>query len=59
LGEDSVNLTRLAEVGWTLPGLLPVRIILRDYAARGLAAGQGIWAFQESELDAADLGAYK
>ncbi|MEW5988907.1 MAG: SUMF1/EgtB/PvdO family nonheme iron enzyme [Chloroflexota bacterium] len=49
--EEPVNLSRLAGQGWTLPALLPVRVILRDYAARGLPAGQGLWAFIVAELE--------
>jgi hypothetical protein len=33
-----------------LPRLLPVRILLRDYAARGLPRDQGLWQFIQREL---------
>ncbi|MCI0649249.1 MAG: SUMF1/EgtB/PvdO family nonheme iron enzyme [Chloroflexi bacterium] len=59
LGHDSVNLARLAGMGWRLPGLLPVRVILRDYAARGLPAGQDLLTFLGSELEVAGLDAYR
>ena len=49
LGEKDVNLDRLGE-HWKLGLLLPVRVILRDYAARGLARGVGLWPFIQEEL---------
>ncbi len=64
LGWEEVNTARLAQQGWTLPGLWPVRVILRDYAARGLPEGQGLWAFIAAELelvpleDGGNLGVY-
>ncbi len=39
---------------WTMPALLPLRVILRDYAARGLPAGQGLWAFLGAEAARCD-----
>jgi formylglycine-generating enzyme required for sulfatase activity len=48
--EGQARLKTLHDQGWTLPTLLPVRIILRDYAARGLPAGQGLWEFLTAEL---------
>lgn len=47
------RLKNLHDQGWTLPALLPARIILRDYAARGLPAGQGLWEFLAAELSRA------
>jgi len=46
-----VNRKRLGEA-WTLPGLLPIRVVLRDYAARGLPADKGLWQFIQDELTA-------
>jgi formylglycine-generating enzyme required for sulfatase activity/energy-coupling factor transporter ATP-binding protein EcfA2 len=51
LGSDEVNRKRLGEA-WELPGLLPIRVILRDYAARGLPENKGIWQFILDELEA-------
>lgn len=49
LGECAdAGLERLGP-GWTLPALLPLRVILRDYAARGLPEGQDLWAFLGAE----------
>jgi energy-coupling factor transporter ATP-binding protein EcfA2 len=50
LGETNFNLARLVHKGWELPGLLPLRVVLRDYAARGLPAGQSLWQFLCGEL---------
>ncbi|NKQ35236.1 MAG: SUMF1/EgtB/PvdO family nonheme iron enzyme [Chloroflexi bacterium] len=64
LGRKDVNAARLARQGWTLPGLRPARVILRDYAARGLPEGMGLWAFIAAELelvplaDGGNLGVY-
>ena len=35
-----------------LPNLLPVRVILRDYAARGLPGDKGLWQFIQDEIKA-------
>lgn len=46
---------------WTHDQPLPLRIVLRDFAARGLppvgrkASARHLWAFVEAELEAADL----
>ncbi len=49
LNLPDANLRRLGDA-WRLPRLLPVRVILRDYAARGLPANQGLWSFIQTEL---------
>ena len=49
---------------WAHGALLPMRIILRDFAARGLpdakqrATANDVWRFVEGELEAAALGDY-
>ena len=49
---------------WQHGGLLPLRVILRDFAARGLpkpgqpANGSQLWAFVEAELKACDLAEF-
>ncbi len=55
LGEKQTNVALLAEQGWQLSALLPVHVILRDYAARGLPAKQNLWQFITSELQAGEL----
>lgn len=52
LRDPQVNVQRLGEA-WKLPRLLPLRILLRDYAARGLPEGKGLWQFFKDELAAA------
>ncbi|MFQ5436193.1 MAG: NACHT domain-containing protein, partial [Anaerolineae bacterium] len=59
LGDTSINLSKLAELGWQLPALLPLRVILREYAARGLPEEQGLWDYLVSELAAGKLGGYQ
>jgi hypothetical protein len=49
LGRSDANHKRLGEA-FALPRLLPVRVVLRDYAARGLPKDQGLWAFLAEEL---------
>ncbi|MFQ5614786.1 MAG: NACHT domain-containing protein, partial [Anaerolineae bacterium] len=48
---SDVNLKRLGSA-WTLPRLLPLRVILRDYAARGQPNGRSLWQFVQDELAA-------
>ncbi len=52
----------LRQVGWELSHLhlWPVRVILREYAARGLSQGQDIWDFIAADLSrpAVDLAGY-
>ncbi len=58
-GEDSnVTQDELRQYGWELSHLRlwPVRIILREYAARGLAQGQGIWEFIAADLSRLTVG---
>ena len=49
---------------WSHGALLPLRVILRDFAARGLAAAGAksksplLWAFIEAELQACDLAEF-
>lgn len=49
---------------WDHPALLPICIVLRDFAARGLpqasktATAQDLWRFIETELEAASLREY-
>ncbi len=49
LNSPDANLRRLGDA-WRLPRLLPVRVVLRDYAARGLPEEQGLWPFIKAEL---------
>ncbi len=58
----SVSQEQLRQYDWGLSSsnLWPVRVILREYAARGLSQGDGLWEFVEAELSHPDiqLGAY-
>ncbi len=49
LGSPDANLHRLGDE-WQLGRLLPIRVVLRDYAARGLPDGKGLWDFIGEEL---------
>jgi len=51
LHKVEANRKRLGEAS-KLPSLLPVRVILRDYAARGLPQDKGLWQFIQDELKA-------
>jgi formylglycine-generating enzyme required for sulfatase activity/energy-coupling factor transporter ATP-binding protein EcfA2 len=51
LRHREVNTHRLGKP-WKLPRLLPIRILLRDYAARGLPEGKGLWKFLQDDLAA-------
>jgi formylglycine-generating enzyme required for sulfatase activity len=61
--EESVAPAAQARPGWPLP-VVPVRVILREFAARGLpSAGEPgrarhVWAFLEEELDRSALREY-
>ena len=52
--DDEVDVTQddLREHGWELghKRLWPVRVILREYAARGLSQGQDVWQFIAADL---------
>lgn len=50
LAHREVNIKRLGDA-WKLPRLLPIRVLLRDYAARGLPE-KGLWEFVTDELAA-------
>jgi formylglycine-generating enzyme required for sulfatase activity len=50
LGSPDLNARRLGDE-WNLPRLTPVRVVLRDYAARGLPHEMGLWAFIAAELE--------
>ena len=54
LGETDFNTAALAKSGWKLPALMPIRVILRDYAVRGLPIKQSLWKFIEAELKRID-----
>jgi formylglycine-generating enzyme required for sulfatase activity len=51
LGSPEVDLERLGKT-WKLQGPVPLRVVLRDYAARGLPANKGLWQFVADELGA-------
>ncbi|MEM7800868.1 MAG: SUMF1/EgtB/PvdO family nonheme iron enzyme [Chloroflexota bacterium] len=50
-----IGLDALREGGWQNGPLLPLRVILRKYAARGLGAGRSIWEFIGDEMRRAEL----
>lgn len=49
LRHKEVNTRRLGKA-WKVPRLVPIRILLRDYAAWGLPQGRGVWQFFQDEL---------
>jgi formylglycine-generating enzyme required for sulfatase activity len=49
LNAPDANLRRLGET-WMPGRLLPIHVVLRDYAARGLPRDKGLWAFIGEEL---------
>ncbi len=49
LAHPTINLKRLGDA-WTLPRMLPLRVTLRDYAARGLPNNRSLWQFFQDEL---------
>ena len=51
LHSAEANRKRLGKAS-KLPNLLPVRVILRDYAARGLPGDKGLWQFIQDEIKA-------
>jgi hypothetical protein len=55
LNATDANLRRLGEA-WTCGRLLPIRVVLRDYAARGLPRDKGLWAFIGEELNEVKSG---
>lgn len=59
LGKTDVNEQLLADHGWGLGPLLPVQVILRDYAARGLPAKQSLWAFIASNWSGGNWGSMR
>lgn len=56
LAEAETNLAMLIEQGWKLTALLPIRVILRDYAAKGLPSKQSLWQFMAANLSQEKLG---
>jgi len=52
LRSEQVNQDHLREHGWDLGHLRlwPVRVILREYAARGLSKGQDVWEYIAADL---------
>ncbi|VAW42763.1 hypothetical protein MNBD_CHLOROFLEXI01-4149, partial [hydrothermal vent metagenome] len=52
LGSERINQDQLRQLGWELSRLRlwPVRVILREYAARGLTKKQSVWQFIAAEL---------
>ena len=62
LRSDQFNQDHLREMGWELSrfDLLPVRIVLREYAARGLPRKQSVWQFMAAELsrESVDLAGF-
>jgi formylglycine-generating enzyme required for sulfatase activity/class 3 adenylate cyclase/energy-coupling factor transporter ATP-binding protein EcfA2 len=49
LRDPDVSIQRLGEAS-QLPSLIPIRVLLRDYAARGLSQGKSLWQFFQTEL---------
>lgn len=55
--EGETNLESLRESGWRLPALLPILVVLRDYAAKGLPQAQSLWDFVRANLKSGGLAA--
>jgi formylglycine-generating enzyme required for sulfatase activity/energy-coupling factor transporter ATP-binding protein EcfA2 len=50
LEEQDTNLETLINQGWRLPALLPILVVLRDYAAKGLPQKESLWSFIQATL---------
>lgn len=55
LQDAETNLQSLIDRGWRLSALLPILVVLRDYAAKGLPQKQSLWAFIAASLKNAGL----
>ena len=55
LQDAETNLESLIERGWRLPALLPILVVLRDYAAKGLPQKQSLWTYITTSLNNAGL----
>lgn len=50
LQKEEANLKSLSDQGWSLPALMPIRVVLREYAAKGSSKKQTLWGFIETSL---------